>query len=147
MHHNHKSGGPLDYHHITDGIYIGTNQCCAVGLAEVLKKEGITADVSLEDVRVDHPFGVALYVWIPTPDHTPPSRDQLVFGVQSLKELRRQKRKVYVHCKNGHGRATTLVAAYLMSQGQSADEAFAFIQSKRPAVHLQPSQSEALQTF
>lgn len=147
MEHEHKQGGPLDYNYITDGIYIGTNQCCAMGLAEVLKKEGITADISLEDVRLDHPFGVAMYAWIPTSDMTPPTQDQLSFGVKSLIEIVRQKRKVYVHCKNGHGRASTLVAAYLISRGKLVDEAIETIKKGRPAIHLQDNQRKALTEF
>jgi len=42
-----------------------------MGLADVLKKENITADISLEEDRLDVPFGVGIYTWIPTPDHTP----------------------------------------------------------------------------
>ncbi len=147
MDHEHKNDGPLDYNYITDGIYIGTNQCCALGLAEVLKKEGITADISLEDVRLDHPFGVAMYAWIPTPDMTPSAQDQLAFGVASLKEIMQQKRRVYVHCKNGHGRASTLVAAYLISLGKSVDEALEIIKKGRPQIHIQNNQREALNEF
>ena len=58
-----------------------------------------------------------------------------------------QDRKVYVHCKNGHGRAPTLVASYLIRKGKNAEEAEAFIKSKRPSVHLDDIQREALQEF
>lgn len=145
--HIHTDGGLLDYDYITDDIYIGTNQCCMAGLSEVLKKEGITADISLEDTRLDHPFGVSMYVWLPTKDLTAPSFDQLMFGVRALTELVRQKRKVYVHCKNGHGRATTLVAAYLIFKDNTPDEAIRRIKEKRPDVHLQDSQYQTLVDF
>lgn len=147
MDHEHKNGGTLDYNYIADGIYIGTNQCCALGLAEVLKMEDISADISLEDLRLDHPFGVSMYVWIPTPDHAAPTQDQLSFGAQALKEMVRQKRKVYVHCKNGHGRATTLVASYFISLGKSVDEGIEIVKKGRTTIHLQDSQREALETF
>jgi atypical dual specificity phosphatase len=145
--HEHKPGDPLDYNYIADGIYAGTNQCCALGLVDVLKKEGITADISLEDARLDNPYGVEMYAWIPTADNTPPTRDQLTFGVQVLQELVRQKRKVYVHCKNGHGRTSTLLATYFISQGSTVDKAIGIIKAKRPAIHLQESQKEALKIF
>lgn len=145
--HEHHEGGPLDYNHIAEGIYAGTNQCCTTGLLEVLRKEGITADISLEAEKLDHPFGVDMYVWLPTHDETPPSTDQLSFGVQTLKELVRQKRKVYVHCKNGHGRTSTLIAAYFIEQGKTVDEAIALIKEKRPGIHLQSNQRQALETF
>lgn len=48
----------LDYDEITDGISIGTNQCCRAHFDERLRQEGITADISLEEDRVDQPFGV-----------------------------------------------------------------------------------------
>lgn len=145
--HNHASGGPLDYQYITEGIYIGSNQCCILGIAEVLKNEGVTADISLEDIRLDQPFGVEAYLWLPTPDHTPPSQDQLGIGVETMDSLVKRKKKVYVHCKHGHGRATTLVAAYFISKGRTPEAAFALVKEHRPAVHLQDAQMEALRAF
>ena len=145
--HDHKEDGPLDYNYITDGIFIGTNQCCKIGIAEVLKKEGITADISLEDIQLDQPFGVEIYKWIPTPDHIPPTQDQLSFGALALAKLVSQKKKVYVHCKNGHGRASTLVSAYLISRGYTVEETVNLIKEKRPAIHLQDSQKDALEIF
>ena len=143
----HDPNEPLDYDYIGDGIFIGTDQCCAIGLSEVLKREGITADISLEDVRVDHPFGVDMYLWLPTKDGAPPSQDQLSLGVHALEKMSGERRKVYVHCKNGHGRATTLVGAYFIAQGKTSTEAFAFIKSKRPDVHLKDAQTKALENY
>jgi len=57
------------------------------------------------------------------------------------------KKKVYVHCQNGHGRAPTLVAAYLIRQGKTPMEAIEFIKSKRPTIHLEEVQISALETF
>jgi len=145
--HDHISGGKLDYDQITDNIFIGTNQCCHMGLAEVLKKEGITVDVSLEEKHLDQPFGVEYYTWIPIKDEHPPSDDQMAFGVSVLEKIVEQDKKVYVHCKNGHGRATTLVAAYFIKKGKTPEEAEAFIKSKRRAIHLQEAQKEALRSF
>lgn len=145
--HEHIAGKPLDYNYIIEGIYIGTNQCCMMGVAEVLKKEGVIADISLEDIQLDQPFGVEMYTWIPTPDHTPPTPDQLSFGVSTLAKLVDLKKKVYVHCKNGHGRASTLVAAYLIHKGATLEEALRIIKEQRPTIHLQDSQREALEKF
>ena len=143
----HAQTKELEYDYITDGIYIGTNQCCQTHFDEKLKKEGITADVSLEEDRLDAPFGVDFYVWIPVKNHTPPTPDQLEFGVSTLKKFVQMGKKVYVHCKNGHGRAPTLVAAYLISKGKSPEEAEELVKSKRPTMHLEEVQREALQNF
>jgi len=141
--HNKK----LNYNHITDGIFIGTNQCCKDGLSEMLKREGITTDISLEEERLDQPFGVEQYIWIPVRNNTPPAPDQLAFGVSVLEQLVSQKKKVLVHCRNGHGRAPTLVAAYLIKKGMNPKEAVDFIKSKRPVAHLEESQILALENY
>ena len=68
----------LEYDYITDGIYIGTNQCCQMHFDKRLKKEGVEADISLEEERVDVPFGVSFYVWIPIKNHAAPSQVSLI---------------------------------------------------------------------
>lgn len=137
----------LDFNDIVDGIYIGTNQCCQIHFDEQLIKEGVHADLSLEEERIDAPFGVEFYVWIPVKDHFPPTPDQLAFGVSVLEKLVAMGQKVYVHCKNGHSRAPTLVAAYLVKNGKTPEEAEAFIKMKRPPIHLEDIQRRALQNF
>ena len=137
----------LDFNYIADGIYIGTNQCYQTHFDERLKKEGITADISLEEDRLDAPFGVDFYVWMPVQNHTAPKRDQLEFGVSVLEKLVSMGKKTYAHCKNGHGRAPTLVAAYLIKKGQSPAGAEAFIRSRRPSMHLEDAQRRALEDF
>jgi len=144
---DHSQIKELEYNNITDGIYIGTNQCCQTHFDERLKKEGITADISLEEDRLDAPFGVDFYIWIPVKNHTAPKPDQLEFGVSVLEKLVSMKKKVYVHCKNGHGRAPTLVAAYLVKKGKTPEEAEGLIKTKRPSIHLEDVQRKALKDF
>jgi len=139
--------GQIDFNYITDGIYIGTNQCCRTHFDEQLKKENIEADISLEENRIDAPFGVQFYIWIPIKDHSAPTKEQLEFGVSILEKFVDMKKKIYVHCKNGHGRAPTLVAAYLIKKGMSVDKALAIIKAKRPSIHLEDVQQEALNNF
>ena len=51
----------------------------------------------------------------------------------------------YVHCKAGRGRSTTLVLCYLIRQMQmSPEEAYAFVQAKRPQVCLAEGQWAAV---
>lgn len=138
----------LDFSYVTDGIYIGTNQCCQKDFDKKLLKDGVSVDISLEEERIDAPFGVEFYIWIPVKNHTAPTKDQLEFGVAALEKVVSMKKKVYVHCQNGHGRAPTLVAAYLIkNKGYAPTEAVAFIKSKRPATHLQDAQIAALRSF
>ncbi len=144
---DHSQIKELEYNEIIDGIYIGTNQCCQTHFDEKLKKEGITVDISLEQDRLDAPFGVDFYIWMPVQDHTAPQPNQLAFGVSTLEILVSMGKKIYVHCQNGHGRAPTLVAAYLIEKGKKPAEAEAFIKSKRPTMHLEGAQRQALEDF
>jgi hypothetical protein len=147
MNKSETSKHDLDYNYITDGIYIGTNQCCQTHFDEQLEAEGITADISLEEDRLDAPFGVDFYVWMPVKNHTAPTPEQLEFGVSVLEKLVSMGKKVYVHCKNGHGRAPTLVAAYLVRKASSPEEAEALVKSKRQSIHLESLQRAALHDF
>lgn len=144
---DHPGIPTLEYNYITDGIYIGTNQCCLTHFEEGLIKDGVSADISLEEDRLDAPFGVEFYAWIPVKNHEAPTKDQLLFGVSALEKIAAMEKKVYVHCKNGHGRAPTLVAAYLTRRGKTPEEAVNLIKSQRPSIHLWEAQTEALKDW
>ncbi|MFI5206039.1 MAG: dual specificity protein phosphatase family protein, partial [Candidatus Paceibacterales bacterium] len=137
----------LNYDYITDGIYIGTNQCCQTHFNLELLQKGIGADISLEENKMDMPFGVDFYLWLPVKDHAAPSKDQLNLGVKTLTDLINVGKKVYIHCKNGHGRAPTLFAAYLISRGMEVNDAIKLIESKRSVIHLSEPQIKALNEF
>ena len=137
----------IEYHQITDQIYLGTNYCCAMGFDEILLKEGIIADISLESEKIDQPWGVKYFLWLPTIDHTAPTLDALAMGSQMIAFLVQRDMKVYVHCKNGHGRAPTLVVAYLMTQGMKMDKAIKLVAKKRPEIHIEPAQKAKLKEF
>lgn len=142
----HPKHVPFEYNQITDHIYVGTNQCCQAHFDDTLLKEGVTADISLEEDRLDTPFGLQYYLWLSVPDHTPPAYKQLLIGARFLKNLVDNGEKVYVHCKRGHGRSPTLVAAYFMLEGLSASRAIKKVREKR-AIHLKRTQMKALRDF
>ena len=52
-----------------------------------------------------------------------------------------------MHCKRGHGRSPTLVAAYFIMEGLKTNEAIKKIRNKRPTIHLTLSQIKALKMF
>lgn len=136
------------YSKITDYIYIGTNECCQKkGFIKELLKEGIEADISLEEIRIDVPFGVEYYLWLPVKDHTAPTPLQFNIGIAVISQLVEAKKKIYIHCEKGHGRAPTLVAAYFITQGMRVEEAIDFIKSKRPGIYLHQKQRSALKRF
>lgn len=137
----------FEYSQITSQIFVGTNFCCQDHFDEELLKLGIRADLSLEEERLDAPLGVDYFLWLPVPDDAAPSPEQLKVGVSFMNTLLKLSEKIYVHCRLGHGRAPTLVAAYFLTEGLEVDEAVEKIKASRPEAHLTLPQLEALRAF
>lgn len=51
-----------------------------------------------------------------------PSQEMLQRGVGFIEKMNRNENSVYVHCKAGRGRSTTLVACYLMKVESRTNE-------------------------
>lgn len=147
MNEHHPPVKGLEYNYIDFGIYIGTNFCCQTHFDEKLLNKKIEVDISLEETRIDKPFGIKFYVWLPVKNDEAPSEDQLEFGIAVIEKSIEMKKKIYIHCQNGHGRAPTLVAAYLIKEGKKFEEAIDFIKTKRPTTHLHERQILALKKF
>ncbi len=145
--HRGKHVHKLEYNAINEYIYIVTNVCCDTHFDARLRRKGIHADISLEENRIDSPFGISYYIWLPTKDHHAPPLDKLLFGAQCLDYFVRKKVKTYVHCKEGHTRAPTLVAAYLIYDGLTAQEAMKLVKKKRASAHITLQQRKALKEF
>lgn len=137
----------FDWNQIDEDIYIGTNVCCQIHFDKHLLSLGITGNVSMEAERIDNPKGVAAYLWLPTIDHAAPSQDKLMIGVKSIESMIKEGHKVYIHCKNGHGRGPTMGAAYYIYKGMSVQEAVDYIKERRSESHIEKVQSEALEEF
>ncbi len=144
--HNHDNY-VFNYNQITEQIYIGNNQCCHLKLDELLVKEGIYTDISLEEAVGDNPVGAKAFLWVPVINNTAPNNDQIILTTNFIKTNVDMGKKVYVHCQNGHGRAPTIVIAYLMSTGKSFNDAFSLVKSKRPEIHLDVQQEEFLKSI
>jgi protein-tyrosine phosphatase len=142
----HPKHVPFEYNKITDYLYLGTNQCCQVHFKKSLLKKGVRADISLEKERLDNPFGVDYFLWLPVVDRKAPAQKQLLIGAKTIKALVENKIKVYVHCKRGHGRSPTLIAAYFILEGMKTDKAIKRIRAKRD-IHLRLNQIKALKKF
>lgn len=131
---------------ITDQIFIGSH-LPGQRHWEALISMGISADIDLEFEHTERPRGIEIFLWLPTKDYHAPTQTQLLTGARLIKDLVSQGKKVYVHCKLGHSRSPSLVAAYFIMNGDSPQKAFQKIKDKRPQVHLETSQEEALEEF
>jgi protein-tyrosine phosphatase len=94
------------------------------------------------------PRQLEVYSWLPVPDGGAPSPQQLDIGSSIINDAVQNDKIVYVHCKNGHGRSPSLVAAYLIRfKGYSVVAATDLIEGKRPESHIEEVQKEALRVF
>jgi len=137
---------PFEYSRIDRFIFLGSNKCCELHFKKELLKKGILADISVDDEAVDRPFGVKYFFWMPVVDKKAPELDELLVGAKMLKMLVESKIKVYVHCKRGHGRSPTLVAAYYILLGDKYLNAIKRIGDKRK-IHMSREQIGVLKKF
>lgn len=143
----------FDFSKITDKIYIGSDLCrggvCLIHREE-FKKLGVKFELNLSQEENELPpkdLEVG-YLWLPVADGYAPSQLQLCIGTAAIHEAVVNGKKVYVHCKNGHGRSPTVVAAYLIRyKDYSLEGALKLIKEKRPEVHIEETQYEALRLF
>lgn len=137
----------LRYSRVTPQLYIGP-QYGRRGKS-ALEDAGITASVSMRAEFDDTAHGLALkdHSYLPTEDNTAPSMEHLDEGVAFIQRVIDDEGQVYVHCGSGVGRAPSLVAAYLINQGVTLDEAIKRIQRVRPFVRILPDQIERLREY
>ncbi len=142
----------FDYSAITDNIYLGSDFCqagvCLIH-GEEFKNLGVSIEMNLsQEANELPPKDVEGYIWLPVVDGYAPSQSQLAIGTSTIKEAIDTGKKVYIHCKNGHGRSPSIVAAYLIRfEKMSLDQALSLIKEKRPESHIEESQIKALEEF
>ncbi len=137
----------LDHSRITPDLYVGP-QYGRLGKRQ-LERAGINGGVNLRIEFDDAAHGLALehYCHLPTVDETPPSIAHLREGARFIADVVGAGGKVFIHCAGGVGRAPSMAAAYLITQGHTLDEALALIRQGRPYVDILPPQLARLQEF
>ena len=84
---------------------------------------------------------------IPVPGSCAPTQEQLDLGVAAICESLGCGEPVAVHCGAGLGRAGTLLAAYLVSQGCEAEEAMQRVRAVRPGSIETLEQEQAVRDY
>lgn len=147
-----NDGHHFDYSKITDQLYIGSDLCkgayCPVHSQE-FKILGVCGELNLSAEKKEvPPDDLDFYAWLPVVDGYPPSKDQLDIGTAIINQAIEEGNTIYVHCKNGHSRSPTMVAAYFIRfKGYSVIEAESIIKEKRPEIHIEENQIKALEEF
>jgi len=147
-----NDGHIVDYSKITDNIYIGSDLCrgtyCPTH-SEEFKKLDIRAEINLSKEKKEVPPDEILsYTWIPVADGDTPNEEQVDMGTSAINEAISKNNNVYVHCKNGHGRSPTMVAAYLIRyRGTTLEKAEKIIKEKRLEIHIENIQKQGLRKY
>lgn len=137
----------MSYNQIDELIFGGNNMCCQTHFEQELLSKGITADISLEAERLDNPDGVKYFFWFPWLEDTAPSMELVNVAMGVMDSLIKNGIKVYIHCKNGHGRTTTFLASYYIHKGMKSEEALSHVLKKRPSGHLNDIQTSFLKKY
>lgn len=142
------TGVPLvRYSQITPALYVG-GQYGTRGKRK-LERLGVTGGVNMRIEFDDAAHGLALdsYCHLPTVDDAAPTLEHLRDGAAFIDREIAAGGKVYVHCAGGVGRAPTMAAAYLITQGMTLADAIALIKQHRPFIRIMPPQIEQLKEF
>ncbi len=112
-------------------------------------ESGIQAVLSLTERPVggDPAQHGVIVLHVPLIDFGTPSMDDLRRAVEWIDEQLAADRAVAVHCMAGQGRTGTVLAAWLVAQGQSADEAIRTVRKLRPGSVETHGQVRAIQQF
>lgn len=86
-------------------------------------------------------------LYLPAPDTTPLSLEQLREGATWINGQIANGKKVLVHCEHGVGRSVLLTAAALVDKGMSAHDAITLIQRRRWQAAPNHRQVRRLQEF
>ncbi|BAC87947.1 dual specificity protein phosphatase 23 [Gloeobacter violaceus] len=87
------------------------------------------------------------YRWLPVKGGTAPTREQITQLQDFVEEQNALGAGVAVHCTSGRRRTGTFLAAYLIAQSHSSEEALQIVQTANPDVELREAQIEFLRNF
>ena len=110
---------------------------------------GIRAIVSLEEYK--NPDAILQqrmeHLHVPIPDFTAPSLSLLKRIVGFISAMIDKEKPVLVHCYAGIGRTGTVLAAYLISQGNDVETALQKVRSRVPGAVQTPEQEHILKVY
>lgn len=115
-----------------------------------LRQKGIRALLSLTESPLP---GAALatsdlaVLHLPVPDLHAPTPDQLAQAIAFIDRQCARSAPTAVHCLMGQGRTGTVLAAYLIRNGLTAEEALAEIRMRCDGAISAAEQAEALRVF
>ena len=115
---------------------------------KAVKEQGVQAIVSLTGTPLSPNVVSRLgFEYLHSHISGAPSIEQLDHIIQFVERENAHSKPVLVHCGEGKGRTGTVLAAYLVYHGLSADEAIRMVREKRPGSIENLEQENAVREF
>ena len=118
---------------------------------EALERVGTRLLVSLTDEWTPDPARFAGYgiesLHVPMPDREPPTIEQARETCRVVAERMARGEAVVHHCKAGRGRTGTLIAAQLVHEGMTGEQAVEAVRERNPSWIQSDSQIDFLADF
>ncbi|MBI2946363.1 MAG: dual specificity protein phosphatase family protein [Verrucomicrobia bacterium] len=144
------AGMPMPFIHPERRLSLGGDLTAHDDDLQTLHAAGVRAIVSLlnipSDAAVYEPAGFA-FLCLPVPDGNAPTMEQAAEFVYFVTEQRTAQKPVAVHCEAGLGRTGTLLATYLISQGESAEAAIRRVRTVEKVAVETPRQIQFLEQY
>lgn len=113
-----------------------------------LRSKGVKAIISLTGTPLyPEPVNRLGFAYLHSHVSGAPSAVQLHEIIQFIEEQNAQSKPVVVHCAEGMGRTGTVLAAYLIYRGLSADDAINKVRQQRPGSIQNFEQENAIRMF
>jgi HAD superfamily hydrolase (TIGR01549 family) len=140
---------PLDLSWVRPDLAVG-GRLHSANLAR-LRRAGIASVVDLRIEEVDEAERLAehglRFLHLPMTDGDPLTQDQLRDGAAWVQAERAAGRKVLAHCQHGVGRSVMLIAAVLLDEGLTLDQALAHLRQRRPRMAFSWGQQQAMEQY